>query len=194
MDSTMPRMIHLETPGYVVRTLETADATDNWRRWLTDPSAARNLNVRPAEMSAEDLRGYIEKFDRATAHLLGIFEKRTSDLVGIRAVYVDWQHREFLVNVLIGDAQARDKGARTQSRRVVYDYFFDELDLLNARSSVLAVNEPVIAGMAKRGWVHEHTSYKPAADGAGFVEVRDFRLPREAWRKLRTADTGVEIG
>ena len=178
-----PRTISLETPDYIVRTVEPADATREWRDWLTDPDAARNLNARAERLSEEALRDYIASFNRTTAHLLGIFEKASGRLVGIRAVYVDRKRGEFLVNVLIGNPQARNKGARTQSRTAVYRYFFEDLDLHTARATVLAVNEAVLAGMAKRGWVHDRTDYKPAANGQGFAEVRQFRLTRDAWRR-----------
>jgi RimJ/RimL family protein N-acetyltransferase len=97
-------------------------------------------------------------------------------------VYVDPKRSEFLVNVLIGERDARAKGARTQSREVVYRYFFEDMDLATARASVLSRNTEVLAGMAKRGWIEEHTSHKPDASGEGFVEIRHFRLTRDAWR------------
>lgn len=183
------RLIRLETPHYIVRTMEQSDVSDGISEWMTDPEAARNLNARPARRSAEEFRAYVAGFNRADAHLLGIFEKSTNALVGMRAVYIDLQHGEFLVNVLIGEPQARGKGARTQSREVVYRFFFEEMNLENARSTVLAHNEEVVSGMAKRGWIHEHTSHKPDVNGQGFVELRHYRLPRDVWRRKEIEQT-----
>jgi RimJ/RimL family protein N-acetyltransferase len=181
-DPTAPRAIALETPDYIVRTLEQGDAHDAWRDWLSDTETARMLNARPQEMSADDVRKYIASFNRTSAHLLGIFEKTTGRLVGIRAVYVNWQRRDFLVNVLVGDRAARGKGARGQSRAAVYRYFFEDMDLATARATVVAENETVLAGMAKRGWLTDGAEQRTSAEGTGAVTIHRFRLPRDRWR------------
>jgi RimJ/RimL family protein N-acetyltransferase len=182
-----PRLIRLETPHYVVRTLERADALDGLRNWMTDADAVRNLNARPAVLSKKELDDYIKGFDGVTSHLLGIFEKETGALVGVRAIYVHPQLREFLVNVLVGEREARGKGARSESRDVMYRYFFEDMDMLAARCSVLSTNEPVLRIMDRNGWVRERTQMKPAASGQGFVELREFRLTRDVWRR-KTAE------
>lgn len=178
-----PRVINLETPHYIVRTLETTDATESWRHWMTDPATLRNLNAKPVVLTDAEIRAYIARFDRKTSHLLGIFEKDTGHLIGIRAIYIDPQHAEFLVNVLVGESEARNKGARTETRDVIYRYFFETLDLQSARCTVLATNTPVLRIMDRAGWVQEHTDHKPATDGAGFVEIRSFRLTRAVWKQ-----------
>ena len=182
-----PHTIALETPDYVVRTLEIGDASETWSDWLADPETARMLNAQPAQMNVETVRNYIASFDRVRAHLLGIFEKTTGQLIGIRAVYVNRQRGEFLVNVLIGDRGARRKGARAQSRAAVYRYFFEDLDLDMARATVVAENAVVLAGMSKRGWIADGADFKAEATGHGNVEIRKFHLPRDIWRRLAAA-------
>lgn len=184
-----PRAIALETPNYIIRTLEIGDASETWRDWLADPETARMLNAQPAQMNVETVRNYIASFDRVRAHLLGIFEKTTGRLIGIRVVYVNRQRSEFLVNVLIGDRGARRKGARAQSRTAVYRYFFEDLDLDTARATVVAENAVVLAGMSKRGWIADGADLKTEATGHGNVEVRKFHLPRDVWRRLAAAWT-----
>jgi RimJ/RimL family protein N-acetyltransferase len=182
-----PRTIALETRDYVVRTLEKGDASETWRDWLADPETARMLNAKPTQMTVETVRNYIASFDRTRAHLLGIFEKATGRLVGIRAVYVDHKRREFLVNVLVGDKAARNKGARTQSRAAVYRYFFEDLDLDIARATVVAENKAVLTGMSRRGWIDDGPERKAEAMGGGKVEIHRFRLPRDVWRAFAAA-------
>jgi RimJ/RimL family protein N-acetyltransferase len=182
-----PRTIALEARDYLVRTLEKGDASETWREWLADPETARMLNTKPVEMNVETVRNYIASFDRMRSHLLGIFEKATGRLVGIRAVYVDHNRREFLANVLVGDKAARNKGARTQSRAVVYRYFFEELDLHTARATVVAENKAVLTGMSKRGWLDDGPELRADATGSGNVEIRKFRLPRDVWRRFAAA-------
>jgi RimJ/RimL family protein N-acetyltransferase len=182
-----PRTIALETRDYLVRTLEKGDASETWREWLADPETARMLNAKPVEMNVETVRNYIASFDRMRAHLLGIFEKATGRLVGIRAVYIDHKRREFLANVLVGDKAARNKGARAQSRAAVYRYFFEEHDLDTARATVVAENKAVLTGMSKRGWIDDGPELRAEATGSGHVEIRRFRLPRDVWRRFAAA-------
>jgi RimJ/RimL family protein N-acetyltransferase len=177
-----PRTIRLETANYLLRTLEPADAAESWRDWLADPDTARQLNAQPARLTLEALRNYIASFNRATAHLLGVFEKDGGRLIGIRAIYINEPRREFLVNVLIGERDARNKGARSETRAAIYRYFFDEMDLETARCTVLATNAPILRVMARGGWIHERTEQRPSPE-QGTIELLHFRLPREVWRQ-----------
>ena len=186
-----PRTISLETPNFLVRTMELDDIGPGWQDWLKDPVTARNLNARPESLSEETLRNYVRSFDRAKAHLLGIFEKEWGRLIGLRAIYVNPETGEFLVNVLIGESDARNKGARSQSREVMYRYFFEEMDLKSAVCTVVSTNETTLKVMDRNGWVHEGSTRKPAADGQGFVELLTFRLTREEWRRKEADKTSA---
>lgn len=183
MTARAPHAIALETPDYVVRTLEPGDASEAFREWLADPDTARMLNAPTRHLSAEAVRDYIASFDRVKAHLLGIFEKATGRLVGIRAVYVNWPRREFLVNVLVGETADRNKRARAQSSDAMYRYFFEDLDLEQARATVVADNAVTLHVMQTRNWIADGRETKPNAGGEGTVELLRFRLPRDVWRK-----------
>jgi hypothetical protein len=43
--------------------------------------------------------------------------------------------------------------------------------------------------MDQNGWVQLHTEQKPAATGSGTVEIRSFRLTREAWARKEAERT-----
>ncbi|MDZ4741258.1 MAG: GNAT family protein [Alphaproteobacteria bacterium] len=178
-----PRIIRLETPHHIVRTAELSDATQRWCKWLLDPATSRLLNAKPAEMTMENLRTYIARFDRSQSHLLGIFDKQTGLIVGIRSLYVDYVRKEFQDNILIGEPEERGKFARTESTDVIMPYFFEELGMESSRCSVLAYNSRMLEVIARKGWVLERTTMKPSAAGGPPIEVRHYRLTREVWRQ-----------
>jgi len=178
-----PRNIRLETPHHIVRTAERADATERWCKWLLDPVAARRLNARPFEFTMDQLRKYIDGFDRSTSHLLGIFEKDSGLIVGIRSIYVDYRQKEFFDNILIGEVQARGKHARAESTDVILPFFFEELDLESSRCTILTDNAHMLEIVARKGWVHERTDMKPSAAGGHMIEIRHYRLVRDTWRR-----------
>jgi hypothetical protein len=181
-DPSIPRTIAFETANYLLRTLEPGDAGAGWREWLTNPDAARNLNVRAEPMTEETVRNYIASFDRKRNHLLGIFEKETGRLIGIRAVYIDFKRRDFVMNVLIGESDARHKGARSETRTEIYRFFFEEMDLESCRGTVVEGNADVFRLLKRNGWLFERIEERPAANG-GTVRIHHYRLPREVWRE-----------
>ncbi len=186
MDKPAPRTIVLETPNHVIRTMERGDVCAEWCKWTADPVAARALNAKPVEMTMEQLHAYVERFDRSTSHLLGIFEKETGRLVGIRSIYIDFAHSEFYDNILVGEPDARGKRVRTESTDAVLPYFFEEVGLKSSVCGILADNTHMLEIVARKGWVHEGTEIKPRANGPGAINVMKFRLTRDVWRaKMR---------
>jgi RimJ/RimL family protein N-acetyltransferase len=181
-DRQKPHVIRLETERYIVRTLDPGDATESWGEWLNDPGTAHALNIDPQRMTPEQTRAYIERFDRAQSHIIGVFEKETSLLIGIRTIYIDWKAEAFLINTLIGERAARNKGARTETMAVVFNYFFEDLDLKTAHYTVLADNEAILRPLLRSGRsVHIKTEKRPAV-GGGTVDIHHFQMPRERWR------------
>lgn len=185
------RTITLDTPNYRVRTLRPDDACESWTRWLLDPTATRMLNAAPRALTIDEIRGYIARFDSQTRFLFGIFDKETDALVGVRSVYVDRKRRDFVDNILIGEVGARGKSARRESSDAMWRYLFEDLDLVCARCTVLAENEHMLAVVKQRGFVHEHTSYRPSATEQRQVELRHFRLDRETWRQKQKEQSAV---
>jgi RimJ/RimL family protein N-acetyltransferase len=183
----LPQTLSAETPHFLIRTLDVADAHESWCEWLMDARAQTNLNATPRRLTLDEIRAYIASFDRIKSHIMGIFEKETGKLVGIRAAYVDRARRECLLNTLIGEAGARGKGAQRETRYAMHNFVLEDLDLDSARASVVGENEYMLRTLSETGWVHEHTSVKPRANGKGFVELHHFRLTRDVWRASAAA-------
>ena len=178
-----PRTIRLETPNYIVRTAEPADASESWCRWLLDPVAVRQLNARQRAITMDQLTSYIRQFDRVTSHLLGIFERTNGRIVGIRSMYVDWKTREFVDNALIGEPDARERLALRESTDVLQPFFFEQLDMGAAHCTILATNTRMIEFIQRQRWELVQIEQHPSNSGGPPVELRHFRLTRERWRE-----------
>jgi hypothetical protein len=176
-----PFTIRLETEHYILRSMDSADATESWGDWLTEPTTVRALNAAPLKLDIAMIRSYIATFDRKKSHLLGIFEKETATLLGIRALYIDWHYREFMINILIGEVGARAKGAMRETRDALYHHLFEDWGLEIA--SVLASNTLVNAYMQADGWLLIHSTQKACAGGGPMIEVREYQMTRDQNRR-----------
>ena len=177
-----PFSIMIDTPNYVVRTLEENDDMGNWGDWLDDPNTARMLNAVPKKATANDFKKYVQRFDRINSHVLGIFRREGGQLIGMWSNYIDWKRSEFLINLIIGDIGERKTHVRHETSWRVNRYFFEQLDLKFQRATTLATNIPAIRALEEKHWTLSARSTKPAADGQGNVEVLLYTRSREVWK------------
>jgi len=177
-----PINIMIDTPNYVVRTLEENDDMGNWGDWLDEPNTARMLNAVPRKFTADDFKKYVRTFDRINSHLLGIFRREGGLLIGIWSNYIDWKRSEFLINLIIGDVPERKTHVRHETSWRVNRYFFEQLDLKFQRATTLATNIPAIRALEEKRWTLSARSTKPAADGQGNVEILLYTRSREVWK------------
>lgn len=178
-----PLTIHLETARFIHRTIDSGDATEAWGDWLTEPSTLKALNAAPIKLDLAMIRSYIATFDRKKSHLLGIFDKHDGQLIGIRAIYIDWHHREFMVNILIGQVGQRSNGAMRETRDALYHVLFEDWGLELVRASVLASNTFVNTYMQAEGWTIINKSLKRAAGSGDMIEVLEYQMTRDQHRR-----------
>jgi len=183
IDALEPRIIRSETPNFLLRTLEPEDVTDRACAWFADPSKASMINLPARAFSRREFADYITSHDRINGHLLGIFEKPSGQFIGFWAVYIDWERREFLINVLVGEHG--NPGARHETQRQLTNIFFDEFDLLTLRFSVLSRNARIEGRMGSAGIASNHTTYNPSVSAEAFEEVHHYTIDRETWRGFR---------
>ncbi len=180
-----PQKIRIETPHFLLRTVEPQDVTPRWAAWLADPEKTRMLNAKPMTLSVDDLQKYLANFDQAKAHCLGIFDRESGEMLGFWEVYIDWARREFLLNVLMGERPRAGLRAREETQHALNFYFFGELGLEAMRCSALSTNTRVLDVLAFNGAIHEHTSHKPSATGGEPVEIFHYRVTKAAWTAAR---------
>lgn len=184
-ETIAPRKIRLEARHFIVRTAEADDVSPRWSGWLADPLKTRMLNANPITLSVDQIRNYVGGFDHVKSHILGVFDRASGDITGFWEVYVEWAHREFLLNVLIGERGRAAINAREESQQVICEYFFRELDLAAMRCSVVSTNTLMLRVMVDKGADHVHTSQKVAAGGGSPIQLLHFRLSKDAWALAR---------
>ena len=176
------RKVHLETERYILRTVEASDATIAIGQWPQDPNVAHWLNARPRTASLVAVKNFIATFDGKVSHLIGIFERSSERLIGFYEMHIDWPRREYQFNVLIGEASARNQGARTETRVAIHQFFMEELDLRASLATVVA-GHPNLPALKRWGWVIESKSIKPSATGGAPVVLIHMRLTRKGWHR-----------
>ena len=188
-----PRTLSVETPHFFFRSLEEGDATESMCDWLFDSRARTNLNALSRRLAMEEVRAHIRSFDRVKAHIFGIFNKATGKLVGIREAHIDRKRGEATLATLVGEVAERGKGAQRESRYPMYQFLFEDLGVRSLVNSVVSDNTYMLNNLKNTGWVHERTSFKPRATGAGLVELHHFRLTRGEWRNVEAAKARVFV-
>ena len=189
-----PINIMIETPNYVVRTLEETDDMGNWGRWLDDPNTAQMLNAPRKTLTAEDFREHVRGFDRIDHHLLGIFRRTDGLLVGMFANYIAWERSEFLMNLVVGDILERKTHVRHETSWRVNRYFFETLDLKYQCANTLATNFPAIRALEEKKWTLSARTTQLSADGHGIVEILQYTRSREVWKSLTPMSDSELLG
>jgi hypothetical protein len=177
-----PVKISIDTPNYVVRSLEEADDMGKWCEWINDPETARMLNTEPRRFVQADFGQYVRSFDRINHHALGIFRREGGELIGLWSVYVDWEVSEFLVNVIIGEVPERKTHVRHETAWRVNRHFFEVMDLKFQRANTLATNIPAIRALEEKLWTVSARGKTPSSDGKGHVEILHYTRSREVWK------------
>lgn len=179
-----PLTISIDTPNYILRTLEEGDDMGGWCSWMDEPETARMLNMVPRKLTPDDFRRYVQAFDRVNHHLLGVFRRTDNVLVGIWSVYVDWEHSEFLLNVIIGEVKERKTHVRHETAWRLNRYFFETLGLKFQRANTLSTNIPAIRALEEKSWTLSSRGRAASADGQGQVELLHFTRSYAVWKSL----------
>jgi RimJ/RimL family protein N-acetyltransferase len=176
------KKVRIHSEKYLIRTIEADDASDRWANWMSDPEAMHMLNMPARSWKKADVIDYIKTFDQRSNLLLGIFEKQGGTHIGIFTVDINYVLSQFLVNLLIGEPEYRNKHVTSSLTMPFREYFFETLGLNMAMASVLARNAAMIHYLLKNGWKLDQTlkhGTKSNADGA-MLEL--FSLSRDSWR------------
>jgi len=183
------RKVNIDCGQYVLRTIVPADATERWARWMEDVEASEMLNVPRKAMTMDELVTYISSFDQRTKILIGIFEKKSGLLLGFLRNDVNFETRQFLVAMIIGEPDYRHSGVTMAVTVPFRDYFFGELGMEAMLATALAHNKPIIHYLYATGWTLDRTvpNAIKATTGEGTFDLCYFSQTAEGWRAWKKA-------
>lgn len=178
------RNVNIDCGLYVLRSITPDDATERWAHWMEDAEASEMLNAPRKAMSREELVNYIKGFDQRTKILIGIFEKSTGLLLGFLRNDVNFETRQFLVAMIIGEPEYRHSGVTMAVTVPFRDYFFGTLGMEAMLATALAHNKPIIHYLYATGWTLDHTQPNAVKShkGDAMFDLCYFSQTADGWR------------
>jgi RimJ/RimL family protein N-acetyltransferase len=190
------KTVRLDCGKYLVRTVTIDDASERWGRWMVDPEASYLLNAPAQVLKKGDIVSYIKSLDQRSHLLLGIFEKASGKNLGFLRIDIDYSLGRFLVSMLIGEPDYRNKGVTNDITVPFRDYFFETLGLNTMLATALPHNQPIIHYLLKSGWTLDKTlkrHVKSQSDDT-MLDLCFFSLTRDAWRAWKKANVPAKPG
>lgn len=192
MTAVLGPLLRFETPNYILRSLVPGDENKTWAAWLENPRTAAALNALPRKWPMKELRAYIQRFDRITTHLFGIFDKADGRMVGIRTFEIDTVASTYRGHLLVGDESDRGQGARIETNKVTNDWLHEDCDLLYAVGTLVATNKRMMDSLIKNGWIITGYGTKKSATSDDYIQLVHMSRHREVWRsRQRLAASGA---
>jgi RimJ/RimL family protein N-acetyltransferase len=186
------KTVRIDCGAYYMRTVTADDASEHWGHWMADPEAVHMLNAPPQQLTKAQVADYIRSFDQRSHMLIGIFVTAGDKLLGFLRVDIDPDPAlgRFLVSMLIGEPEYRNKGVTNAITVPFRDYFFETLGLKVMLATALSHNQPIIHYLLKSGWHLDKTiprHVKSHADGT-MLDLCFFSITRDAWRDWKKAN------
>lgn len=142
----------LETERFIVRQLQGKDASVLQSGWTLDPVAAEMLNTNREEWRLEVQRNYFERnLSGDPKLLLGIFVRKTQQLIGIYILTLKYDDGLFTTSVVVGAKSWRGLRVASEVSQVVHNHFFNVLGFAKAKANVRPQNKPMLWLLLQQG-------------------------------------------
>jgi len=132
--------VHIETNGYILRSLTPADVTPRFVAWLNDQEMLAGLNLPTLNFSLEQLREFVAGFDNLRNYFIGIFDRSTALLLGFYTIDVNPVHKVGNVTTGVGEKDYQGKGVLWATIDALLDHFYAFRDVEKMTARILARN------------------------------------------------------
>jgi len=135
---------------------EEKDATEEYCDWLNDPDVNKYLETKEATIS--ELMQYIkDKNNDPNSLFLGVFLKKDSKHIGnIKLEPIDFDDKKATLGILIGNKEYWGRGLGTEATKLLIEYAFNTLDLIEVNLGVISENKAAIRVYEKVGFNYEN--------------------------------------
>lgn len=139
------------------------------RAWANDAELARLMDRARPVTDDEHRRWFASLQARDDCRYFAVVE-RAVHVGNVWLWAIDTRHRKAEIRVVIGDADARDRGVGTRAIDLVSRYAFDQLGLHRVYAYVLALNPRARRAFEKAGFSLEGTLRDDRSVGDGYVD------------------------
>ncbi len=173
--------ISIETRRLWLRTLTPEDVTDDdVLRWTGDE--ARTAHVwSPAADRAEYMRGLARVCDNRTHFALGVFHKKSDQLIGYLKIQIDPRARALVPTTVIGDARFAGGYFGTEAARAAQRFLLEHLELDAIMPRVYADNAGTLRLLERFGYSIVQRYPEKAPGGGPVREVCVLYISRQDW-------------
>lgn len=181
------KLVHLESPRFVIRSLTREDVGDAFIGWLADPEVMIGMNLPRRRLSRTEAVAYVLSVDHRRSFRLGIQLRDGGALIGCFSVDVDPLHGWGETAVVVGERSWWGKDVVREARARLLDFLFDEVGLHrvmgrpHGRHFASIYNYKVL-GFRLEGVLRQHLQ---AQGGEGRLDQLVFGLLRSEWQARR---------
>ncbi|WP_205746385.1 GNAT family N-acetyltransferase [Dyella amyloliquefaciens] len=136
--------VHIETHGYLLRTVVPGDITTRMVDWVNSEAMRTGLNLPPLNFSLDRLRAFVDGFDSLNNHFIGIFDRATAQLIGFYTLDVNLAHKVGNITCGIGEPEYLGRRVLWHTIDALLDHFFTYRDVHKVTARILAKNQHML--------------------------------------------------
>ena len=180
--------VRLETPRFIVRSLEMKDVSERMARWASDPEIMELVAPDAGPMTVLQLKRQIKGFNNKASFILGIFNRDDALHIGNYRVYCNPKNRSAQTNVVIGDRAFWGQGVAIETRAAILDFLFSPMNIEKVWGVPYARNFASLFNYKAQGFRCEGIMLQNhrLADGTR-IDQYYFGLMRDEWLRQRDA-------
>ena len=163
--------IRIDGRRIYLRELKEEDASQEYCNWLNDPVVNKFLETKKA--TVEELKQYIkEKKENPNCLFFGIFLKGNNKHVGnIKLEPIKFNNKKATLGILIGNKNYWGQGIGTEATKLLVNYAFNTLDLIEVNLGVISENQAAIKAYMNAGFKIDKINKKSTRYGNKYYDA-----------------------
>lgn len=177
--------VRLETPNFIIRSMEPEDVDDRFVSWFADENYMHRMGSNTRRSRDEVVR-HINRMNNSRDFLLGIFARDTALVGGWFRVYHEVAIRRAKLNILIGEKLNRGRRNIGEMNLAIHDFMFDDLRVRKVFTTVYGHNIHSRRLLERSGYQVEGQlrQHGVTEDGA-WVDIFYYGMLPSDWRTFR---------